>query len=123
MISSLAPPSDLMPPCELNSSTAMSAPCRSSWPCRAQGPESGAIIAILTDLACALARPMRSPGTASAPSANPAVTLRRVGDFCMSCFLLFRGDLDPGAPLLSEIGFDHAGVAHDVVRPTRGDQA
>jgi hypothetical protein len=78
MISSLAPPSDLMPPLELMSSIAMSEPMRSNWPCRAQGPESGAIIAILTAFACARASRTPSPGPASAPMANPAVTLRRV---------------------------------------------
>src|SRR5919206_150616 len=76
MISSLAPPSDLIPPCELNSSTAMSAPCRSSCPCRAQGPDSGAIIAILTDFACAFAERACSAGTASAPNAAPAYLVR-----------------------------------------------
>src|SRR5437764_11551649 len=123
MISSLAPPSDLIPPCELNSSTAMSAPCRSSCPCRAQGPESGAIIAILTDFACALAVPTRNAGIATAPSASPAATLRRVGEFCISDVLLFCGDRDAVTPLLAEIGFDDAGIAHDVLRPAASDQA
>src|ERR1051325_75402 len=122
MISSLAPPSDLMPPCALNSSTAMSAPCRSSCPCRAQGPDSGAIIAILTDFACALAERACSAGTANAPNASPAVTLRRVGEFCISDLLLFCGDRDAVAPFLVEIGFDGRGIAHDILGSAGSDQ-
>src|SRR5204862_4212209 len=123
MISILAPPSALMPPCELMSSTAMSEPIRSSWPCRAHGPESGAIIAILTALACARAKPMPKPGLASAPSAKPAVTLRRVSFLFMLLLPpLFRGDRHPVDPLLAEIGFDDAGIADDVIRFAGGDQ-
>src|SRR5258708_22264284 len=98
--------------------TAMSEPIRSSWPCRAHGPESGAIIAILTALACARATPMPKPGLASAPSAKPAVTLRRVS-FVFMLLLppLFRRDRHPVDPPLAEIGFDDTGIAHDVVGP------
>src|SRR5204862_301469 len=80
-----------MPPFWLISSIAISAPWRSSWPCRAHGPESGAIIAILTDLAWARAVAMPRPGIASAPSAKPALTLRRVGFRFILSSLLFRG--------------------------------
>src|SRR3981189_2775010 len=105
------------------SSTAMSEPLRSTCPCPAHGPESGAIIAILTVLVCARAKPMPHPGLTRAPSAKPAVTLRRVSFLFMLLLPpLFGGDRHPVDPFLAEIGFNEARVAHDVVGLAGGDQ-
>src|SRR3982074_2517813 len=105
------------------SSTAMSEPIRSSCPCRAHGPESGAIIAILTVLVCARAKPMPHPGLTRAPSAKPVVTLRRVSFLFMLLLPpLFGGDRHPVDPFLAEIGFNDARIAHDVVGPAGGAQ-
>src|SRR5215468_10633712 len=76
MIFSFAPPSDLIPLRALMSSIARSAPMRSSWPCRAQGPDIGAIIAILTDCGCA--RPIAGKARAVAESARPLAAERLV---------------------------------------------
>src|SRR6185437_5338216 len=134
MISSLAPPKDLMPPRPLTSSAAISAPMRKSWPCRAHGPDSGAIIAILTDFACA--RPIAGIASAPAERARPLVTARLVSVLSIicsplpikrglprnssrRCYVDFLYLLDP---FLAEIGFDHVLVADDLLRLARGNQ-
>src|SRR5215472_18971830 len=98
-----------MPPRALVSSIARSAPMRSSWPCRAQGPDIGAIIAILTDFACA--RPIAGKPRAAAVSARPLVAERLVSLWVMNVppakALSFRCHGYLLGPLLAEIGLDH----------------
>src|SRR5437762_8940981 len=45
------------------------------------------------------------------------------GNSACSGLLLFCGDRDAVTPLLAEIGFDDAGIAHDVLRSAGSDQA
>src|SRR6516225_1673325 len=124
MISSLAPPSDLMPPRALMSSTARSAPIRSSWPCRAQGPDIGAIIAILTDFACA--RPIAGKVRAAAETASPLAMERLVSLWVINVppakALSFRCHGNLLSPFLTKVSLDHFAVADDCLGCAAGDQ-
>src|SRR6516162_5771443 len=125
MISSLAPPSALMPPWALMSSTARSAPMRSSWPCRAQGPDIGAIIAILTDFACV--RPIAGKAREAAERASPLAAERLVSLWVMDVppaksALLFRRDGNLLRPFLAEVSLDDFAVADDRLGRAAGDQ-
>src|SRR6516162_2272513 len=113
-MSSLAPPSDLMPPRALVSATARSAPMRSSWPCRAQGPDIGAIIAILTDFACA--RPIVGKAKAAAETARPLAAERLVSLWVMNVppakALSFRRHGNLLGPFLTKVSLDHFAIAN-----------
>src|SRR5690242_19721696 len=125
MITSFAPPSDLMPPRALTSSIARSAPMRSSWPCRAQGPDIGAIIAILTDCACA--RPMAGKARAAAERARPFAADRLVS-LCVinvppAKALSFRRHGNLLSPFLAKVRLDHFVIANHGLGRTTGDQS
>src|SRR5215469_10219025 len=125
MISSLAPPSALMPPWALMSSTARSAPMRSSWPCRAQGPDIGAIIAILTDCACA--RPIDGKARAAVERASPLAAERLVSLCVINVppvkALSFRRHGNLRSPFLTKVSLDHVGVADHRLGCATGDQS
>src|SRR6516165_7633 len=122
MMFSLAPPSDLMPPRALMSSTARSAPMRSNWPCRAQGPDIGAIIAILTGFACA--RPIAGKARAAAETARPLAAERLVNLWVINVppakELSFHRHGNLIGPFLAEISLDHFGIADDRLRCAAG---
>src|SRR6516164_760741 len=124
MMFSLAPPSDLMPPRALMSSMARSAPMRKSWPCRAQGPDIGAIIAILTDCACA--RPIAGKARAAAETARPLATERLVSLWVINVSpakaLSFRRHGNLLSPFLAKVSLDHFAIADDRLRRAAGDQ-
>src|SRR6516162_7787897 len=104
-----------MPPRSLMSSIARSAPIRSSWPCRAQGPDIGAIIAILTDFACA--RPIAGKARATAETASPLATERLVSLWVINVppgkALSFRCHGNLLSPFLTKVSLDHLAVADD----------
>src|SRR5215470_2090743 len=113
-----------MPPWALMSSTARSAPMRSSWPCRAQGPDIGAIIAILTDCGCA--RPIAGKARAVAESARPLAAERLVSLCAMNLppakSLSFRRHGNLLSPFLAQVSLDHVAVADDRLGCAAGDQ-
>src|SRR5215469_2556164 len=125
MIFNFAPPSDLMPPRALMSSIARSAPMRSSWPCRAQGPDIGAIIAILTDCACA--RPIDGKPRAAAERASPLTAERLVSLWVMHVppanALSFRRHGHLLGPFLAQVSLDHFAIADDCLGRAAGDQS
>src|SRR6516165_4053017 len=125
MIFSFAPPSDLMPPRALMSSIARSAPIRKSWPCRAQGPDIGAIIAILTDCACA--RPIAGKARAAAETARPLATERLVSLWVINVSpakaLSFRRHGNLLSPFLAKVSLDHFAIADHRLGPAAGDQS
>src|SRR6516165_6954457 len=104
-----------MPPRPLMSSIARSAPMRKSWPCRAQGPDIGAIIAILTDFACA--RPIAGKARATAETASPLATERLVSLWVINVppgkALSFRCHGNLLSPFLTKVSLDHLAVADD----------
>src|SRR5580704_5009788 len=122
---SFAPPSDLMPPRALMSSIARSAPMRSSWPCRAQGPDIGAIIAILTDCACA--RPIAGKARAAAERARPLAAERLVSLWVTHVpplkALSFRRLGNLLSPFLTKVGLDHFVVTDHRLGRAAGDQS
>src|SRR6516162_8239407 len=124
MMFSFAPPSDFMPPRPLMSSIARSAPMRKSWPCRAQGPDIGAIIAILTDFSCA--RPIAGNARAAAERARPLAAERLVSLCVMNvppaeALSLHRyGNMLN--PFLAKVSLDHFAIADHRLRWPAGDQ-
>src|SRR6516165_9980240 len=122
---SLAPPSDLTPPRALMSSIARSAPMRNSWPCRAQGPDIGAIIAILTDCDCA--RPMAGKAREAADRARPLAAERLVSLKVMNVppaeALSFRRHGKLISPFLTKISLDHFAVADHRLGRAAGNQS
>src|SRR5580704_10688633 len=122
---SFAPPSDLMPPRALMSSIARSAPMRSSWPCRAQGPDIGAIIAILTDCACA--RPIAGKARAAAERARPLAAERLVSFWVIHVpplkALSFRRLGNLLSPFLTKVSLDYFVVTDHRLGRTACDQS
>src|SRR6516165_9371440 len=114
-----------MPPRSLMSSIARSAPIRSSWPCRAQGPDIGAIIAILTDCACA--RPIDGKPRAVAERASPLTAERLVSLWVMHVppenALSFRRHGHLIGPFLTQVSLDHFAIADDRLGNAAGDQS